>query len=861
MSFFFSQTTDSRGRVKSKKAPVSLSETSLLKLQSQGCAACTLNTIKSGNSKIKASGSKKPLLYFLNEQPLIHESDLDFINSCLGRYGYSTRFNSLVRCHSHKMPSRLELECCRQSIISDIEENKPKVIIGLGSLILKWLFGENLVGGVYNWRGKKVPVKIGKHKCWFVSVTTVNHVMSQRKYGYNEKLIDDKHGHIFKLDVKYACSLLDMEVPVIQQKGFLEGCDSIYGKGLKDYDLVSKGLDELCDYEAVAVDIETKGLRPYADTSKLLTISFGVDEHALSFPIEHGEGWSSRKLKSKVLKLVEDFLYNGPVQICQNLKFEQEFFAYYFGKRLLRSANWEDTMSMAYALDERKKVHSLAFLTLQYLGFNVKALSPKMDMNNLDKEPLTKILPYNSLDSKYTYILFYEILKDLEQRDNKNLRFTYDYHVDLSTTLVLSQMEGLNPDNDAVSVIGDDLQVRVDKLKKAMSRLPEVSKCNERFGDFNPSSDDHIHYIFDVLLDRPEVRLKDDKVSVSESVLKKMPKSVRLANLLLDYRNATKLKSTYIDSVKGHVYPDGLMHTNYTHTFTSTGRLSSEEPNSQNYPSRKDKYIRKIIIPKPGCLLASFDYGQIDARNIAMASGDEYYINALWNGLDIHMDWTEKILKKYPNKLDAVAKAYSVDRDDEELVVKCFRKDVKNQWTFPLFYGIHASGAAYYLGIPDKVIKPLFDEFWDVFKGVKKWQDEVLRFYDKYGYVETLNGRRRHGPMKKEEIINTIIQGASAEIVGDAMNRCSELAYPPEIKNKVWLPDSTYQPPMQIHDDLTFNLRDDAYFENTALDIAKVMCDVPFDWVNVPIVVELVAGYNWYDQTVYKKEYRSNEIL
>jgi len=156
-----------------------------------------------------------------------------------------------------------------------------------------------------------------------------------------------------------------------------------------------------------------------------------------------------------------------------------------------------------------------------------------------------------------------------------------------------------------------------------------------------------------------------------------------------------------------------------------------------------------------------------------------------------------------------------------------------------LFFGAKIESASGYLNIPVDVLRPHYDAFWQEYEGVYNWQQKQLEFYNKYGYVECLTGRRRHGPLSVNMVYNSPIQGTAAEIVMDAMCRLSETG------------DPELQPELNVHDDLTWVRIDESRVDILAEKILDIMLDVPFDFVNVPISVELSQGPNWADMTEF----------
>jgi DNA polymerase-1 len=192
------------------------------------------------------------------------------------------------------------------------------------------------------------------------------------------------------------------------------------------------------------------------------------------------------------------------------------------------------------------------------------------------------------------------------------------------------------------------------------------------------------------------------------------------------------------------------------------------------------------------------------------------------------MEWAERLAKAYPRRLDQ-------HKNSKDGVMNSFRSDVKNQWTFPLFFGANEYAVAGYLTMPVEKIKPLFNLFWQTFPGVKAWQESMVRMYESKGYVAGLTGRRRHGPMGYNKIINSPIQADEAEMVFDAMCRLSEL--------EIW----KFQPNLEVHDDLTFVLEERTLEQDAERIIEEMLFFDALPWVNiVPVTVELSLGDDWW---------------
>lgn len=254
------------------------------------------------------------------------------------------------------------------------------------------------------------------------------------------------------------------------------------------------------------------------------------------------------------------------------------------------------------------------------------------------------------------------------------------------------------------------------------------------------------------------------------------------------------------------------------------------EVNLQNFPKQENIEIRNVICAPEDHLIVSFDYAQLEARILAMASKDKVFCKAIWDGSDTHYRWTDKIIEECPNVLEK-----------NNITRKELRDDNKSNWTFAIFYGsILESIISYYnktYGVPEDTIKKLYEEFWEVYVDVKKWQTSVIDFYNTNGYSISLTGRRRHGPLSTNKIINFPIQStASYDICLCAGDRLSELAWK--------LKKPQYQYVINVHDDLTFYLPKKT-LEKDILFIAKEMVRPTYDFVIVPLEVECSIGNNW----------------
>jgi DNA polymerase-1 len=419
----------------------------------------------------------------------------------------------------------------------------------------------------------------------------------------------------------------------------------------------------------------------------------------------------------------------------------------------------------------------------------------------------------------------------------------------------MTESKGLPTDIDFAVDLESKLHKQVKEIEGRLRATPEVKKYTARFGSFSPTNSDHVLRLMRDVCDRDETRKadRDGKITHSsdESVLSQIPRNlVPSAHMILEHRGIEKLRSTYLAPVlSGQVISaDGLIHSKYSSMVAVTGRLASFDPNIQNWPKRKHKDIRGIVHSGSGWIVAA-DYGQIEFRVVGMASEDSNLVKYCWTDYDVHGFWAQRMVEEYPAIKDWIVEEFEVDWAEKGL--KTLRQESKNNWVFPQLFGSSLRSCAEQLHLPDSVAEALGAEFWDQFPGVKKWQAKLLKSYEKNLYVETMSGRRRRGPMTPNEIINMPIQGTAADIVLEGMNALSERA---DLEDDIEL-----QPSLNVHDDLSTILCD-ATIERKIDIIVREMCLPRFDWINVPLVVEVSVGTRWSDLKEIAK-YRSDVLF
>jgi uracil-DNA glycosylase family 4 len=269
------------------------------------------------------------------------------------------------------------------------------------------------------------------------------------------------------------------------------------------------------------------------------------------------------------------------------------------------------------------------------------------------------------------------------------------------------------------------------------------------------------------------------------------------------------------------------------HSYASQGLYhhNSGEPSLLNQP-RTEGWVKKQYVAEPGCICLFNDYGGQEARCIAVMSKDKNLVRFMRDGFDFHMAWTEKILKLWPKTCKERFGGL------DEKAVKKFRQDVKAQWVFASFYNAKVASRAGYLDMPVKIAQELDDEFWHEFAGVKGWQRKLIESYRRLGYVESMGGHRRHGPLNESMVVNAGVQASGTDITTDAWYRICSHAYENDLP---WL-----YPAIPIHDDLTIFSVPKKKREEAVEIFARIMTDVRLaDAKLIPWVVEISEGLNW----------------
>lgn len=827
MSFFLEDYTTPKTK-KSKQLPIDI-------LHKSECSACPLNTLNYlKHPRMEPTGSDNPVVYMLGEAPGAEEDKKGkqfvgksgrFLRKYIPRgWRNKLRWNNCVRTRppKNRAPSFVEIECCRPSVVRDIERTKPKAIFGFGNIPLNWATG---LSRITIWSGRRMPVCVGSHVCWFYTFLHPSGVMRDSE-GSNFK--NDGYASetefAFELHLQRAFGEIEQlpDAVVMTAEEALSDLTIIDGsEGKSDARQIAKILSRMAGSKLVGLDYETNGKRPYDRNSKVLTAAVCDGKQTLAFPFDHKQSKWSKADRRFVISAWEDFIFNSDcLKVAHNLAFELEWSMVMFGYDALYNGSWGCSMAQAHTLDERYGSGALSLdgLSIQYFGISVKALNP-IDRANLDDEDLDKVLKYNALDSRFHRNLFREQHKRIIK---EKLRDTYHTAVERVAALVPLQIKGVPASHDRALELGKEFIEKRDKAEIRISRLPEVRKFKKTFHRvFSPGSTKDVKDLVNKILGHNLPNVGEPDLANIQSVF---------TDSILEYRKCTKMESTYTSSAlkTSPLVTDGFFHPSFGAFTTKTWRTSSEDPNIQNWPKREDKIVRSIVAAWPGWKLVSFDYAGIQARNVAMESRDKNLVKYFHNRYDIHTDWMERIIRHYPKWVKGGVKTLK-DSDEK----KKYRHLAKNKLVFPFLFGSGPSSVASNLHIPLNIAKALSDEYWDEFRGVKAWQDATRKLYRRKGYVTGLSGFRRRAPVEGSEVINTPIQSDEAIIVCDAILRL------------VMMGDPMLWPILEVHDDLTF-LWPEKKVDRYAETVISVMLDTSYEWAKiVPIGVEMSIGDDW----------------
>jgi len=599
----------------------------------------------------------------------------------------------------------------------------------------------------------------------------------------------------------------------------------------KNYYLINK-VDEIDEWinEAeeigeVAVDTETDSLNPNQANLVGISLSSKIGK-ACYIPVGHK---SKKSLNIKeVLKKIKPLLEDPSIKkIGQNIKFD--FIIFYKNGITLKSM--EDTMLMSYVLDAGKNRHNMDTLSeihLNHTPIKFKDLvgTGKKEINFSEVE-VDKAKDYAAEDADVTYRLYKKFYKSLKSEKLFNIYEIFEKP--LIKILAFMEIEGIKIDNKFLNSLSSKFEKKIEKIQN------EIFKISKK--DFNIASPKQLgEVIYNDLKIAGLKKTKKGSFATSASVLEDLAfKGHQFAKLVLDWRQLSKLKNTYSDSLPEHLNPNTKrVHTSFLLAATTTGRLASSDPNLQNIPIKTEdgRDIRKAFIAEKDNVLISADYNQIEMRILADLADVKELKKAFKNNEDIHSLTASQIFNVDIKKVDK----------DQRRKAKAIN--------FGIIYGISQYGLAKQINVSNHEAEEFLNAYFAKFPEIKIYMDNTIKFCRKSGYVNNIFGRRSHfnsindknfnvRNFQERAAINAPIQGSASEIMRLAMIRIDKkLKDEKSIKSKMIL---------QIHDELIFEVKKSEIKKMMKIikDEMVSVADSDYHSFSIPLTVDINSGNNW----------------
>ncbi|PJI85221.1 DNA polymerase I [Yoonia maricola] len=596
-------------------------------------------------------------------------------------------------------------------------------------------------------------------------------------------------------------------------------------------------IDRIRERGYVAVDTETTGLNEMI--ADLVGISLCVEAgQACYIPLAHKSAASddlfgSDEMAEGQMDIAECLAMLKPVledpaviKIGQNMKYDTKIFA-----RLdIDVTPIDDTMLMSYAMNAGKHNHGMDTLSERYLGHTPIPIKPLLGSGKsaitFDRVPVDDAVKYAAEDADITLRLWQQFKPQLHVN-----RVTTVYEtMERPLVPVLAQMErhGIKVDRDTLSRMSNAFAQKMAGLEDEIQQM-----AGRPFNVGSPKQ------LGEILFDEMGLEMPDGKkpstgktgaYSTGADVLEDLATLHDMPRRILDWRQLSKLKSTYTDALQEHINAEtGRVHTSYSIAGANTGRLASTDPNLQNIPVRSEegRRIREAFVAEEGKVIVSLDYSQIELRILAHIAGIDALKQAFLDGIDIHAMTASEM--------------FDVPLDEMTPDIRRQAKAIN----FGVIYGISGFGLARNLRIPRGEAQGFIDRYFERFPGIRKYMDDTIAFAKENNYVQTLFGRKintpeinakgPHAGFAKRAAINAPIQGTAADVIRRAMIRM-----PAAIEG---LPAKML---LQVHDELIFEVEEGAVDDlvGAARDVMENASD-PAVKLDVKLSVDAGQGANW----------------
>ena len=630
-------------------------------------------------------------------------------------------------------------------------------------------------------------------------------------FGTNSNQLEEKGAEVVQGDLFSETYNLE------SNKDSLNGSKSIYQR-IESFEELKLLVEKMMKQEIVAFDTETEGLN-----------ALETDIVGISFSWQKGIGYylpvkNNKSVHEKSFEILKPFFESTEIiKVGHNIKFDIQVLHKYNVKV---SSPIYDTMVAHYLInpDMRHNLDTLSESYLNYSPISIESLIGKKGKNQISMRDVSidKITDYASEDADITLQLKSVFDKEIEV--NNLGKIFYDIEIPMINVLSEMETEGIKIDTSYLEKLDKEFEEDLEKLKKEIFK-----KSGEEFNLNSPKQLGEILFDKLKLVSKPK-KTKTGQYSTSEEVLSSLANDHKIIEDILEWRSLDKLQNTYVKSLPNEVSSlTNRVHSSFNQTVTTTGRLSSNNPNLQNIPIRtaNGQKIRRAFIPRGSdYILMAADYSQIELRVIASMSNEKNMIDAFVNNQDIHTMTASKI--------------YNVDPEN---VTREQRGNAKTV-NFGIIYGVSAFGLSQQTDLNRSESKVMIDNYFLNYPGLKKYMSDQIDFARNNGYVETIMGRRRYlqninsqnnmlRSSSERNAINAPIQGSAADIIKIAMININSELKKQSLKSKMLL---------QVHDELVFDVHKSE--KDQIKDIVKTTMESAVK-LKVPLKIDLEFGKNW----------------
>jgi len=747
-------------------------------------------------------------------------------------------FPGLNKDGSDIKPTNDQILSCAPNLQKDIEEIKPKLIIALGTKAIQSLINTKGISSftVSGTHGLCFPnqqygtwVGCSYHPSFFC-----------RKKSKPSPIKDDI---IFMNDLADILSVLGEPLP----KPFTEEGNLLITDFKEAMDYIEYIIDS---GKPTTHDFETNSTSCYIDDPRIYTVSISnsIDE-AACIPLDFRRNGDTIFTEEQLVKIVcrfNEYLKSDIPKIAQNYYMEELWGRNVLGQSMNNFVH--DTMVAAHVLNCRRLTTNLGFQAYQLAGHDYKKM---VNTSKLSEETLEQVACYNNWDSRYTLLSYYD----------QKRRLSVDPDLDKFNTwlngclpsLANLKDRGMNINQEVLDDLYEKYEGERSKILAGIQKLKKVqefksiedNKDNKR--SFNPDSSKQLgELIYDLWGEPKTKKTKGGKGSTDKEALVEIAENSKNSEVkgfvtsLLRARKCSSLTER-VENYRRFMDPNAVVHPTFYMNTSATYRSSCVGPNAQNVFNHDEELqvFRKCVVPRPGNILLEADYSGMEVGGICMMSGDTELERQLIlkkqltkenpdvvNPWDTHRRWSSRIFEV-----------------DIEKVTKQQRYAGKNGFVFPGFYGSEPKAMVRYedfRGISEKHLREVYDQFWEEYKDVRKWQKEQIKYYNLNGCYLGPMGCKRPGPLSLFQLYNNNIQGLAFHLLLDALQRIDDEMIKRGMKSWAFL---------EIHDSITFDVVPEELLDVVELS-TEIMESKRFDWQrNVPLEVEWEASCtSWYDK-------------